>query len=57
MIKYSCNTKAKATLKVYDYLQSYLFEQECGELSKCTSNQLKTLKDALVILGTIIKNN
>ena len=31
-IRYSCKTKAKASLKLYNAIMSYLFEQEFGEL-------------------------
>ena len=31
-IKLTVNTKAKATLKLYNQLTSYLFEQEYGDL-------------------------
>lgn len=52
-----CQTKAKGALKVFNSLNSYLFEQEYGELSNCTPAQKKTLKDALLVLNDIIKNN
>ena len=35
-IKVSVKTKAKETLKLFNQLRSYLFEQEYGELSNCT---------------------
>ena len=53
-IKVSIKTKNKETLKLSNYLRSYLFEQEYGELSNCTSAQKKTLKDALAVLNSII---
>ena len=31
-IKYDCRTKAKAALRLYNQIASYLFEQEVGEL-------------------------
>ena len=42
-ITVSTNTKAKATLKLYNQLTSYLFEKDCGEL-----------KDAQEVLSMII---
>ena len=46
-IKISSKTNAKETLKLANHLRSYLFEQEYGELSNCTTAQKKILKDAL----------
>ena len=56
-IKVSVKTKAKEALKLSNHLRSFLFEQEYGELSNCTSAQKKTLKDALLVLNDIIKYN
>lgn len=56
-IKVSIKTKNKETLKLFNYLRSYLFEQECGELSNCTSAQKKILKDALAVLNSIINKS
>ena len=56
-IKVSIKTKNKETLKLSNYLRSYLFEQEYGELSNCTSAQKKTLKDALTVLNSIINKS
>lgn len=53
-IKVSVKTKAKETLKLSNHLRSYLFEQECGELSSCTTAQKKLLRDALVVLNSIV---
>lgn len=53
-INYSCNTKAKASLKLYNQISSFLFEQECEELRGNTK-----AKDALMLakkeLAEIIK--
>lgn len=54
-IKMTCNTKARASLKLANSLRSYLFEQECGELKGCSTDQINKLKDALVVLNSIIK--
>lgn len=56
-IKVSIKTKNKETLKLSNYLRSYLFEQGYGELNNCTSAQKKTLKDALTVLNSIINKS
>ena len=56
-IKVSFKTKTKETLKLANHLRSYLFEQEYGELSNCTTAQKKTLKDALLVLNSIVSKN
>ena len=53
-IKLTVNTKAKATLKLYNQLTSYLFEQEYGELKYVNSSNIKILKDAQEVLSMII---
>ena len=55
-IKVSVKTNAKETLKLSNHLRSYLFEQEYGELSNCTSAQKKTLRDALLVLNSVVSN-
>ena len=49
--------KVKETLKLYNRLRSYLFEQEYGELSDCTPAQKKTLIDASLVLNSIINKS
>lgn len=56
-IKISVKTKAKETLKLSNHLSSYLFEQEYGELSNCTSAQKNILKEALLVLDSIIRKS
>ena len=53
-IKISTNSKAKATLKLYNQLTSYLFEQECEELKYAYPSNIKVLKDAQKVLSMII---
>ena len=53
-ITISTNTKAKATLKLYNQLTSYLFEQECEELKYANQSNIKTLKAAQKVLSMII---
>ena len=56
-ITISTNSKAKATLKLSNYLRTYLFEEEYGDLNNCTKDQIKILKDALTVLNQIVINN
>lgn len=55
-INFNCKTKAKATLKLYSCISTYLFEQECNEL-----NGNSSARDALIkankALADIIKKN
>lgn len=49
------NTKAKATLKLYNQMMSYLFEQECGELKGVSNSDIETIRKACKVLTKIIK--
>ena len=53
-IKVSTSTKAKATLKLYNQLTSYMFEEEYGELKYANSSNIKALKAAQKVLSMII---
>ena len=53
-ITISTNTKAKATLKLYNQLTSYMFEQEYEELKYANQSNIKTLKAAQKVLSMII---
>ena len=53
-IKVSTSTKAKATLKLYNQLTSYIFEEECGELKYANQSNIKALKAAQKVLSMII---
>lgn len=53
-ITISTNTKAKATLKLYNQLTSYMFEQECEELKYANQSNIKTLRAAQKVLSMII---
>lgn len=53
-IRVVVKTRAKETLKLSNHLRFYLFEQEYGELSSCTTAQKKLLRDALVVLNSIV---
>lgn len=54
-IRVYSNTRKKATLKLFNALTSYLFEQEFGELESATIQQKETLKSAQKVLGELIK--
>ena len=53
-IKVSTSTKAKATLKLYNELTSYMFEEEYGELKYANQSNIKALKAAQKVLSMII---
>ena len=53
-IKVSTNTKAKATLKLYNQLTSYMFEEEYGELKYANPSNIKALRAAQKVLSIII---
>ena len=53
-IKVSTSTKAKATLKLYNQLAYYMFEEECGELKYANPSNIKALKAAQKVLSMII---
>ena len=53
-IKVSTSTKAKATLKLYNQLTSYMFEEEYGELKYANPSNIKALKAAQKALNIII---
>ena len=53
-ITISTNTKAKATLKLYNQLISYMFEQEYDELKYANQSNIKPLKAAQKALNMII---
>ena len=49
------NTKAKATLKLFNQMSSYLFEQEYEELRGVSSSDIEILRKACKVLNKIIK--
>ena len=53
-IKVSTSTKAKATLKLYNQLTSYMFEEEYGERKYANPSKVKALKAAQQVLSMII---
>lgn len=55
-IKIAVNTKAKASLKLYNNIVSYKFEQQCGEM-KDNPELNKVLDTAQKLLIDIIKAN
>ena len=55
-INYNCKTKAKASLKLFNQIASFLFEQEYGEL-KGNSKAQNVLTEAKKALAEIINKN
>ena len=53
-IKVSTSTKAIATLKLYNQLTSYMFEEEYGELKYANQSNIKALRAAQQVLSMII---
>ena len=53
-ITVATSTKAKATLKLYNQLTSYMFEEEYGELKYANPSNIKALKAAQKVLSMII---
>ena len=53
-ITIATNTKAKATLKLYNQLVSYMFEQEFDELKYANQSNIKILRAAQKALSMII---
>lgn len=56
MITYTCKTKAKASLKLFNHISSYLFEQEYEELNS-NEKAKSLLRDAKMALYDIINKN
>lgn len=56
-ITYKINTNKKATLKLYNLMNSYLFEQEFGELEGISSTDINKIKEACKVLASIISKN
>lgn len=56
-IKLIVKTKAKETLKLSNHLRTFLFEQEYGELSNYTPAQKKILRDALLVLDSVVSKS
>ena len=52
-INYTCKTKAKASLRLYNQISSFLFEQEFGELKDNPKAKL-SLQEANRHLAEII---
>lgn len=53
-ITYNCKTKAKASLKLYNQISSYMFEQEYDEM-RGNSRIKNVLDEAKKTLAEIIK--
>lgn len=55
-INYSCKTKAKASLSLFNQISSFLFEQEYGELNG-NSKAKNALTEAKKALAEIVNKN
>ena len=55
-INHSCKTKARAVLKLYNQIITYIFEQEYGELEGNSKAQ-KALVEAKKALAEMISKN
>ena len=51
------NTKKKATLKLFNLINSYLFEQEFGELKGVSNTDINKIKEACKVFASIINKN
>ena len=51
------NTKKKATLKLFNLINSYLFEQEFGELKEVSNTDINKIKEACKVLASIVNKN
>ena len=56
-ITYKINTNKKATLKLFNLINSYLFEQEFGELKDVRNTDINKIKEACKVLASIISKN
>lgn len=52
---YSCKTGLKESLKLLNHLNSFLFEQEYGELKYFKQTQIEALRKAVRALARNIK--
>ena len=55
-ITFKCNTRYKEALKLFNHINTYLFEQECGEL-KDSPKVKATLSNVARELAKLIKNS
>lgn len=55
-ITFKCNTKYKEALKLFNHINTYLFEQECGEL-KDSPKVKAALSNVAKELAKLIKNS
>ena len=57
MITVSTKTKAKDTLKLYNMINTYLFEQEYGDLRYVSTSDIDKVKECRKVLAEIINKN
>ena len=56
-ITYKINTNKKATLKLFNLINSYLFEQEFDELKDVRNTDINKIKEACKVLASIVNKN
>lgn len=52
-VKPNVTTKKKATLRMFNQLNTYLFEEQYGELDKVSPVSIKKIKEAAIVLQKI----
>ena len=57
MITTIVKTKAKAILKLYNMINTYLFEQEYGDLKNLATSDIDKIKECKGVLVKIINKN
>lgn len=55
-IRISVKTKKPASLKLYNHINSFLFEEEYGELKGIPSSEIDKIREARKVLSKIIKD-
>ena len=56
-INISCKTNKKASLKLLNHINSFLFEEQCGELNRAPEIVKKRLKLAAKGLSELIEKD
>lgn len=55
-IKVSAKTNLKASLKLYNHINTFLFEQEFDELRSYSPAQISKIKEAAKTIKSVISN-
>lgn len=56
-ITYKINTNKKATFKLLNLIDSYLFEQKFDELKDVSNTDINKIKETCKVLASIISKN